>query len=158
MERSEPSSEVVDVFFRTTSLTPSRPDIVRQGRGREGVGDRSCTTSNTDMIVIALHSTFCQALHVEPQDAGPTPAVRVWRGGRRGSSRALGWLFLMRDNVPHPPMQASNATKGGKQDGGDPAAAPHGEMVHVHIGAGSLLCRPAGPPPIRYKRGKSNKC
>lgn len=59
MERSEPSSEVVDVFFRTTSLTPSRPDIVRQGRGREGVGDRSCTTSDTAMMVIALlHSTL----------------------------------------------------------------------------------------------------
>lgn len=62
MERSEPSSEVVDVFFRTTSLTPSRPDIVRQGRGREGVGDRSCTTSNTDTTVIALHSTFSARL------------------------------------------------------------------------------------------------
>lgn len=52
----------------------------------------------------------------------------------------------MRDIVLPAPMQAYNATKGGKQDGGDPAAAPHGETVHVHIGAGSLLCRPGRPP------------
>lgn len=35
-----------------------------------------------------------------------------------------------------------------------PAAAPHGETVHVHIGAGSLVCRPAGPPPTRHRKGK----
>lgn len=42
MERSEPPPEVVNVFFRTTSLTPSRPDIVRQGRVKARVIDRVC--------------------------------------------------------------------------------------------------------------------
>lgn len=40
MERSEPPPEVVNVFFRTTSLTPSRPDIARQGRVKARVIDQ----------------------------------------------------------------------------------------------------------------------
>ena len=85
-------SEEVDVFFRTTSLTPSRLDIVRQGRGREGgVNDRSCTpslllyyfTMTATATVTVTVTALCQAVvYVEPQDAGPTPAVRVWGGWR----------------------------------------------------------------------------
>lgn len=37
-----------------------------------------------------------------------------------------------------------------------PAAAPHGEMLHIHIGAGSLLCRPAGPP-THHQRHQTGK-
>lgn len=55
-------SEVVDVFFRTTSLTPSRPDIVRQGRGREGVGDGSLYHLYTAMLLTCLACLACLPL------------------------------------------------------------------------------------------------
>lgn len=48
MERSEPPTEVVNVFFRTTSVTPSRPDIAKKDKAATVraracvVGDRSC--------------------------------------------------------------------------------------------------------------------
>lgn len=50
MERSEPPPEVVNVFFRTTSLTPSRPDIVRQGRVKARVIDPVLTLLLATML------------------------------------------------------------------------------------------------------------
>lgn len=68
-----------------------------------------------------------------------------------------GWLFLI---APCVPLDATEEEEeeglGGGEVVGAPPAAPHGETVHVHIGAGSLLCRPAGatPPPTPNQRGR----
>lgn len=41
-ERSEPPPEVVNVFFRTTSVTPSRPGIAKNRQGRDCACEGVC--------------------------------------------------------------------------------------------------------------------
>lgn len=93
-ERSEPPPEVVKVFFRTTSVTPSRPDIARtRPRLCEGVWTidhgTTCCYHNDMTATTYFHSS----LYVEPQDAGPTPAVRVWGKRECGRARARAGYF-----------------------------------------------------------------
>lgn len=67
--------------------------------------------------------------------------MRVW-----GNSARTGWLFLMARQLS-PICGPRDATQNNEEARWwCPAAAPHGEAVHVHIGAGSLLCRPRLTP------------
>ena len=158
MEHSEPSPEVLNAFSRTTSLTPSRPDMAKtRPRLREGVGDRSCTTLllcystivtaavTTSSSLYVCRTTGCRS----DTCCASVGEVGVWARTRTG------WLFF--DGKASHPMRAPRRHQRRKQDGGAPLPLPMGKCC-MFISGRDLYCAvPPAPHPSSQRDTRQEK-
>lgn len=111
----------------------------RQGRDcAKGVGMIDHVTTFWATTNATIAAGYFQPVLVEPQDAGPTPAVRVWGREDVWARTRTGWLFL---------RGPRDATKIRKQDGGAPLPLPMGKCC-MFISGRDLYCAvPPAPHP-----------